>query len=111
MDGGQVKLGEKLVELNDASAQSSYLKAKADIMDAQAEVEDAGRALSLSQDELEAALKQANLRKLALSRQKDLQVRGVGTKAAVEAAELALSSAEQSVLNLSLIHISEPTRP
>ena len=28
-----------------------------------------------------------------------LQVRGVGTKAAVEAAELALSSAEQSVLN------------
>ena len=99
VDGGQVKLGEKLVELNDADAQSSYLKAKADIMDAQAEVEDAGRALSLSQDELEAALKQANLRKLALSRQKDLQVRGVGTKAAVEAAELALSSAEQSVLN------------
>ena len=75
VDGGQVKLGEKLVELNDADAQSSYLKAKADIMDAQAEVEDAGRALSLSQDELEAALKQANLRKLALSRQKDLQVR------------------------------------
>ena len=55
VDGGQVKLGEKLVELNDADAQSSYLKAKADIMDAQAEVEDAGRALSLSQDELEAA--------------------------------------------------------
>ena len=56
VDGGQVKLGEKLVELNDADAQSSYLKAKADIMDAQAEVEDAGRALSLSQDELEAAV-------------------------------------------------------
>jgi len=34
VDGGQVKLGEKLVELNDADAQSSYLKAKADIMDA-----------------------------------------------------------------------------
>ena len=34
-----------------------------------------------------------------MSRQRDLQVRGVGTKAAVEAAELALSSAEQSVLN------------
>ena len=28
VDGGQVKLGEKLVELNDADAQSSYLKAR-----------------------------------------------------------------------------------
>ena len=99
VDGGQVKSGEKLVEIDDADAQSFYLKAQADIMDAKAEVEDAERALLLSQDELEAALKQSNLRKTALSRQRDLQVRGVGTKAAVEAAELALSSAEQSVLN------------
>ena len=99
VDGGQVKSGEKLVEIDDADAQSFYLKAQADIMDAEAEVEDAERALLLSQDELEAALKQSNLRKTALSRQRDLQVRGVGTKAAVEAAELALSSAEQSVLN------------
>ena len=99
VEGGQVKAGEKLIELDAADAQSSYLKAEADIMDAQAEVEDAARALLLSQDELEAAFKQSNLRKTALSRQRDLQVRGVGTKAAVEAAELALSSAEQSVLN------------
>lgn len=99
VDGGQVKSGEKLVEIDDADAQSFYQKAKADIMDAKAEVEDAERALLLSQDELEAALKQSGLRETALSRQRDLQVRGVGTKAAVEAAELALSSAEQSVLN------------
>ena len=99
VDGGQVKSGEKLVEIDDADAQSLYQKAIADIMDAKAEVEDAERALLLSQDELEAALKQSGLRETALSRQRDLQVRGVGTKAAVEAAELALSSAEQSVLN------------
>ena len=99
VDGGQVKSGEKLVEIDDADAQSFYQKAIADIMDAKAEVEDAERALLLSQDELEAALKQSGLRETALSRQRDLQVRGVGTKAAVEAAELALSSAEQSVLN------------
>ena len=99
VDGGQVKSGEKLVEIDDADAQSFYQKAIADIMDAKAEVEDAERALLLSQDELEAALKQSGLRETALSRQQDLQVRGVGTKAAVEAAELALSSAEQSVLN------------
>ncbi len=99
VDGGQVKSGEKLVEIDDADAQSFYQKAKADIMDAKAEVEDAERALLLSKDELEAALKQSGLRETALSRQRDLQVRGVGTKAAVEAAELALSSAEQSVLN------------
>ena len=99
VDGGQVSSGEKLVEIDDADAQSAYLKAKADIMDAEAEVEDAERALLLSKDELDAALKQASLRSTALSRQRDLQVRGVGTKAAVEAAELALSSAEQSVLN------------
>ena len=99
MDGGQVKAGEKLVEIDDSDAQSFYLKANADIMDAKAEVEDAERALLLSKDELEAALKQSSLRETALYRQRDLQVRGVGTKAAVEAAELALSSAEQSVLN------------
>ena len=99
VDGGQVKSGEKLVEIDDADAQSFYQKAIADIMDAKAEVEDAERALLLSQDELEAALKQSGLRETALSRQRDLQIRGVGTKAAVEAAELALSSAEQSVLN------------
>ena len=99
VDGGQVKSGEKLVEIDDADAQSFYQKAIADIMDAKAEVEDAERALLLSQDELEAALKQSGLRETALSRQRDLQVRGVGTKASVEAAELALSSAEQSVLN------------
>ena len=68
-------------------------------MDAKAEVEDSERALLLSRDELKAALKQSALRETALSRQRDLQIRGVGTKAAVEAAELALSSAEQSVLN------------
>ena len=61
-------------------------------MDAKAEVEDAERALLLSKDELEAALKQSALEKLPCQGN-GTQVRGVGTKAAVEAAELALSSA------------------
>ena len=50
------------------------------------------------QDELTAALAQSDLRKKALARQVDLQKRGVGTAAAVEAAELAMSSADQAVL-------------
>ena len=48
VDGGQVKSGEKLVEIDDADAQSFYLKSQAYIMDAQAEVEDAERAFLLS---------------------------------------------------------------
>ncbi|CAD0184138.1 multidrug efflux system subunit MdtA [Ruegeria sp. THAF57] len=97
-DGGVVTQGEMLVELDPADAQSALDRAKSDLLDAQFEERDAERSLLLAQDELNSAEAQAGLRGRALQRQKDLQTRGVGTPAAVEEAELAEASAQQSVL-------------
>ena len=96
--GGIVKDGEVLLQLDRSDAQSALDRVRADMQDAQDELQDAQRSLTLAQDELDAAAEQARLRQVALTRQRDLQQRGVGTAAAVESAELAVSSANQAVL-------------
>lgn len=98
VDGGRVQEGELLVKIDPRDAQSARARVAADLSDAQAEARDAERALALERDELAAAEQQAALRQQALTRQNDLAARGVGTAAAVEQAELALSSANQAVL-------------
>ncbi len=99
VEGGQVTQGELLVQFDDADAQSALSRAASDVIDATAEVEEAARAIILAQDELTAAMEQKDLRDRAFERQSDLAQRGVGTAASVEAAELAASSASQSVLS------------
>lgn len=98
VDGGRVEQGELLVKIDPRDAQSARDRVAADLRDAQAESRDAERALALERDEVAAATEQANLRQQALTRQNDLSARGVGTAAAVENAELALSAARQAVL-------------
>ncbi len=98
-EGGVVEQGEVLVRLDDADAQSALLRTESDLSDAKSEIIEAERAIALTQDELVAAVEQEALRSAALLRQQDLQQRGVGTTASVETAELALSSAKQSVLS------------
>lgn len=98
-DGAEVREGQILLRLDPADATSARDLAMAGVADAEAEGRDAARALILSQDDLAAAQGQVDLRKQALTRQEDLQKRGVGSSAAVETAALALSSAEQSVLS------------
>lgn len=98
VEGGRVQEGELLVKIDPRDAQSARDRMAADLRDAQAEARDAERALILERDELAAAEQQAALRQQALTRQTDLVARGVGTAAAVETAELALSSANQAVL-------------
>ena len=98
VEGGQVQAGEVLVQLRKSDAQSALLRADADVTDAIAEVVEAQRALELVTDELQAARDQGDLRQRALARQLDLKKRGVGTSAAVETAELAVSSVNQLVL-------------
>ncbi|MDF9301262.1 efflux RND transporter periplasmic adaptor subunit [Tritonibacter mobilis] len=97
-DGGRVTAGDTLVEIDKADAEAALARAKADMMDAEAERRDAGRALDLARDELETAQMQADLQERAYQRQVDLKTRGVGTEAAVEAAELTATSARQSVI-------------
>ena len=99
VDGGAVMAGDVLVRIDPANAQSTVSRVQADIADAQADGRDATRALALAKDEQLAAQEQADLRAKAQQRQSDLLARGVGTAAAVEAAELAASSARQAVLS------------
>ncbi len=98
LDGGAVTAGEVLIKIDPTDAQTALARVQADVSDADAELREATRGLTLAQDELDAASEQARLRDVALVRQRDLQERGVGTAAAVEAAELAVSAAAQSVL-------------
>ncbi|WP_095588356.1 efflux RND transporter periplasmic adaptor subunit [Actibacterium ureilyticum] len=98
-EGGVVRAGQLLVQVDPADAQAALDVARADLSEAQAELRDAQRTLELAHDELTAAEKQAQLRETALARQQDLRGRGVGTDAAVETAALAASAAAQVVLS------------
>ena len=97
-DGGAVRAGEVLVQLDPANTQTAVARAKSDVADAQAEGRDAARALALAKDEQAAAQEQAALRQKAFERQRDLGARGVATATAMETSELAASSARQAVL-------------
>ena len=98
-EGGQVQAGDTLVRIDPVEAQSALDTARADMAEAEADLRDAERQLLLAKDEITAAEDQARLRANALTRQQDLLERGVGSTAAVETAELALSSANQAVLS------------
>lgn len=98
-DGGTVRAGDVLVQLDPVDAEAAVQRAQADLADAQAEGRDAARGLELARDELAAAQDQADLRDKAAKRQSDLAGRGVGTAAATETADLAASAARQAVLS------------
>ncbi|MDJ1006529.1 MAG: HlyD family efflux transporter periplasmic adaptor subunit [Paracoccaceae bacterium] len=97
--GGAVTEGEVLLEIDPRDAQAARDTAKADLAEAEADLADAERAVVIARDELAAAEEQSALRARALTRQRDLAERGVGTEAAVETAELNASSARQSELS------------
>jgi len=99
VEGGQVDAGQLLARIDPANAEAAVERAESDLLDAQAELREAERAIGIARDELVAASEQVRLREQALQRSRDLLERRVGTEAAVETAELALSSARQSVLN------------
>lgn len=98
-DGAAVREGQFLVRLDPADVTAARDLALAGVSEAEADVRDAARGLDLARDDLAAAEAQLDLRRQALTRQEDLQARGVGSPAAVETAALALSSAEQSVVS------------
>lgn len=98
-EGGQVQAGDTLVRIDPVEAQSALDTARADMAEAEADLRDAERQLVLARDEITAAEDQTRLRANALARQQDLLERGVGSTAAVETAELALSAANQAVLS------------
>lgn len=98
-EGGRVSGGQLLFRIDPAEAETALRLAEADLADARAELEDAGRAAAIAADDVAAAREQAALRARALERQRDLETRGVGTPAAIEEAELAAAAARQQVLS------------
>ncbi|MCB2137532.1 MAG: HlyD family efflux transporter periplasmic adaptor subunit [Rhodobacteraceae bacterium] len=98
-DGTHVEVGELLMRVDPADAQSALDLEKTGMREAEAEQREAARAVGLAQDDLAAAEVQAALRAQALDRQKGLADRGLGTASEREAAELAVSNATQSVLS------------
>jgi len=99
VEGGTVKSGDLLLQVDPENAQSALERAKGDLVEAEAELQEAEAALVLARDEVASAEEQVQLRLQALTRQKNLRERGVGTDAAVEAAELAEAVARQAVLS------------
>lgn len=97
-DGATVTEGELLVRIDPADAQSARDLAQTQLRQAEVEARDAARGLVLARDDLAAAEEQRALRIQALDRQRELDSRGLGMAADTEAAELALSSANQSVV-------------
>ncbi len=98
-EGGQVRKGAFLLQVDPADARAGVSQAKIDLAEAEAELRDAERNVDLAAQERSAATMQAELRKRALARQTDLKNRGVGTEASVEAAELAAASANQALIS------------
>ena len=99
VEGGSVESGELLIRLDDSNYQTAVDLAENNLIDAKNEVMESARNLSFSKEELAAAEEQEKLRLRALTRQKDLVERGVGTAAALENAELSASGATQAVLS------------
>ena len=98
-DGGRVRRGQLLARIDPAEARFALERAESDLIDARDEVREADRALVLAVQDLEAAETQAELQQRAFQRQLDLEDRGVGTSAAVEAAEIAAAQANQAVVS------------
>ncbi|MEC3860461.1 HlyD family efflux transporter periplasmic adaptor subunit [Mesobacterium sp. TK19101] len=98
-DGGMVQEGELLWSVDPAKLQTAVALAETDLAEATAGVAEAASALELAKLEAAAAAEQLDLRTQAAERQQGLRDRGVATAADVEAAGLAKSAAEQTLLN------------
>ncbi|WP_296474340.1 HlyD family efflux transporter periplasmic adaptor subunit [Roseinatronobacter sp.] len=97
-DGADVGEGQLLFRIDPADAEAALALAQSDLARAEAELRDATRALDLAGEDVAAAEAQLDLRVRALDRRRGLADRGVATEAALEEAELALSSARQAAV-------------
>ncbi len=106
VDVARADLAEAEVSFMDASGSLQLAKdelsvdvSRADLLEAEVQLMDSSGYVKLAKEELIAAQNQLELKERAFTRQKDLKRRGVVTDAAVEAAELSVSSSKQAVLS------------
>lgn len=100
-DGAVVNVGDLLFLIDPAEARARLADAEAGLLDAEAEKAEADEAIAVAELESTAAVRQRDLRRQALKRQKQLQKKGYATEASVEEAELAFATADQAVLSRS----------
>lgn len=100
-DGAAVAAGDLLFLIDPAEARARQADAEAGLADAEAEKAEADEAIVVTGLERTAAIRQRNLRRQALERQRQLQAKGYATEAGVEEAELAFTTADQAVLSRS----------
>lgn len=97
-EGATVDEGAMLLRIDPATTRSREADAMNSLADARSREGQAVQAVSLAEAELSAAMAQFNLRRDALRRRVDLANRGLVAKTTVEADQLALATAEQSVI-------------
>ena len=97
-EGSAIRSGDMLLRVDPATTRSRETEAMNTLADARSRESQAVQAVSLAEAELSAAQQQFNLRREALRRRVDLANRGLVARTAVEADQLALASAEQSVI-------------
>lgn len=109
-EGATVQSGDLLFQTDPAAAETRLLLAEAELEEARSDLADAQSDFSLAEADVAAAQKQADLRNAALRRQESLKERGVGTDTALESAQLAAASAEQSVVSKRMAQSSAQSR-
>lgn len=97
-DGASVEAGQWLVRLDPADGMAARDLVRTDVARAEAELDDAQRALELSHLDRAESEAQADLRRRAFERRQTLTERGVATEANVEEAELAFAAARAAVI-------------
>ncbi|MCY4260357.1 MAG: efflux transporter periplasmic adaptor subunit [Rhodobacteraceae bacterium] len=100
VEGGVLEKGGVILRIDAADAEVQSQFALADRNDAEVEVTESLRALTLVENELKAARERETLLKRAYDRQVELWEKEIGTRDAVETAELALTTGRQSILSI-----------
>lgn len=98
-DGKAVSAEQLLFVIDPADSEARQNDAVAALAEAEAEGDESREAVQAAEQELDAARRQLELRRKSLSRQRSLLSKGYATRADIESAELALASADQTVLN------------
>lgn len=97
-EGSAVQEGALLLSIDPAMTRSRQADAENAVADARSRESQAIQAVELAEAELKTAQTQSNLRRDSLRRQVGMANRGLVAKTAVEADQLALAAADQSVI-------------
>jgi membrane fusion protein, multidrug efflux system len=109
-DGEAIAAGTVLYVIDPADSNARRVDAQTSVAESEAETAEALEAIVAAENELKAAQRQLTLRRQSFGRQQALKRKGFATDAEIEAAELSVANAEQSLLNRSQMAITARKR-